>query len=86
MQTQSLIQKQWCLLCVAPSIMLTVDEAASFIGTDPLSIYRLINSGSIHFTRGESSGMMICVHTLWTEMTASTNHQAALKLTNGTNV
>ena len=64
-QTQSLIQKQWCGLCVAPSVMLTLDEAASFRCTDAPSIYSLIYSGAVHFTKNERDGLMICVHTLW---------------------
>jgi hypothetical protein len=77
-QTQSLIQKQWCRLCAAPSIMLTIDEAATFLNTRPNSIYTLIYSGDVHFTGSESNGMMICVHTLW----ATAHHDPTLKLTN----
>ena len=85
-QTQSVIQKQWCLQCVAPSIMLTINEAATFLKTDPLSICRLIKLGTVHFTGGESTGMMICVHTLWTANTARQDHDGALKLTKASSV
>ena len=64
-QTQCLSQKQWCLLCVAPSVMLTVDESATFLASDVTSIYRLIYSGAVHFTRDSSNGLLICVQTLW---------------------
>ena len=83
-QTQSVIQKQWCQRCEAPSIMLTIDEAATFIGTDPLSIYRLIYSGAVHFTGVESNVMMICVHTLWTSTAARVDDDAALRTTEST--
>jgi hypothetical protein len=46
--------------------MLTIDEAARFLATDVNSIYRLIYSGAVHFTRDTSDGLKICVHTLWT--------------------
>ena len=85
-QTQSVIQKQWCLQCVAPSIMLTIGEAATFLNTNPLSIYRLIDRGTIHFTGSESTGMMTCVHTLWTTDTAKQDYDAALKLTGASSV
>jgi hypothetical protein len=78
-QTQSLSQKEWCLRCIAPSVMLTLDEAASFLSTDPLSIYNLIYSGAVHFTGCESDALMICVHTLWT--TRTTRADAAMRLT-----
>jgi len=79
-QTQCLSQKQWCLRCVAPSVMLTVDEAARFLATDVTSIYRLIYSGAVHFTRDTSDGLMICVQTLWTTGTADCD-DAASRLT-----
>jgi len=79
-QTQSLIQKQWCLQCLAPSVMLTIDEAASFISTDASTIYRLINSDAVHFIRHESNEPMVCVHTLWTTSLAKADHDVVLRL------
>ncbi len=79
-QTQSLSQKQWCLLCVAPSIMLTLDEAANFLCTDAPSIYSLIHSGAVHFTKSESEAIMICVHTLWTTRIDRVDEAAGMRL------
>ena len=68
-------------VCVAPSVMLTIDEAVSFLRTDVPSIYSLIYSGAVHFTKNESDALMICVHTLWTTRTSKTDDGAALRLT-----
>jgi hypothetical protein len=61
--------------------MLTLDEAASFLRTDAPSIYSLIYSGAVHFTKSESEAIMICVHTLWTTRTSRADDEAALRLT-----
>jgi hypothetical protein len=80
-QTQSLSQKQWCLLCVAPSIMLTIEEAASFLRTDAISICSVIYSGAVHFTGSASDELMICVHTLWSNRTAAADDEGAMRFT-----
>jgi hypothetical protein len=61
--------------------MLTLDEAASFLGTNESSIYSLIYSGAVHSTKHESDGLMVCVHTLWTTRTVEADDETALSLT-----
>jgi hypothetical protein len=60
--------------------MLTLDEAATFLGIDALSIYSLIYSGAVHCTGTESNGLMICVHTLWTSRSIEVDDDPTLRL------
>ena len=64
-QSKGLRQKQWCALCTSPSIMLTLEEAVSFLGEDKHSIQRLTQSGTVHFMHDPLGELLICVHTLW---------------------
>ena len=45
--------------------MLSVEEAASFLGVDATSIEALTASGSVHLSRDEYGLLLICVLTLW---------------------
>lgn len=45
--------------------MLTLEEAASFLGENQHSIQRLTHSGTVHFAHHPVGELLICVHTLW---------------------
>ena len=46
---------------VERSGMITPDEAAALSGVSTRTIYRWLESGSIHFSETSASGMLICL-------------------------
>ena len=57
--------KQWCSLCTLPSIMLTLEEAASVFGEDMPLVQRLTDSGAVHFTHDALGGAVdLCEYSM----------------------
>jgi len=44
--------------------MVTPEHAARLLGTAPRAIYRLVESGGLHFTEVDSGGLLVCVNSL----------------------
>jgi hypothetical protein len=42
--------------------MVTPEHAARLLGTAPREIYRLVESGGLHFIEIDSGGLLICVN------------------------
>lgn len=55
----------WCLECPEPSPMMTPDEAAIVGETSTRAIYRLIESGSLHFAELENGLVLVCSNSLF---------------------
>ena len=53
-----------CDQCVEASGMITPDEAAALSNVSTRTIYRWLESDSIHFSETPSSGLLICLQTL----------------------
>jgi hypothetical protein len=56
-------QKQ-CDKCAEPSGMITPDEAAALCEVNTRTIYRWLETGSIHFSEIVSEGLLICLSSL----------------------
>jgi excisionase family DNA binding protein len=44
--------------------MVTPEDAARLLGTSPRAIYRLVESGGLHFIEIDSGGLLVCVNSL----------------------
>ena len=53
-----------CDRCTEPSGMITPDEAAALCEVSTLTIYRWLESGTIHFSETASEGLLICLSSL----------------------
>jgi excisionase family DNA binding protein len=53
-----------CDLCTEPSGMITPDEAAALCGVNTRTIYRWLETRSIHFSEIVSDGLLICLSSL----------------------
>jgi len=54
----------WCGPCATIAPMVTPEHAARLLGTAPRAIYRLVESGGVHFTEIDSGGLLVCVNSL----------------------
>jgi excisionase family DNA binding protein len=50
-----------CDRCVEPSGMITPDEAAAVCGVSTRTIYRWLETGSIHFSESGDGALLICL-------------------------
>lgn len=50
----------WCQRCAAEMEMYLPDEAAKLCAISTRTIYRLIESGDLHFTETPDGSMLIC--------------------------
>lgn len=53
---------RWCASCNAMTAMLAPNEAAFQMQITAREIFRLIESGNIHFTETETGGLFVCPH------------------------
>lgn len=53
-----------CHRCTKPSGMITPDEAAALCEVSTRTIYRWLESGTIHFSETASEGLLICLSSL----------------------
>lgn len=54
----------WCSECAAATQMLTPDEAAVVSDTSTRAIYRLLESGRLHFVETENGLVLVCFNSL----------------------
>ena len=54
----------WCDECSATVAMVTPEHAASLGGQSPRQIYRMVESGELHFTEVDAGGVLVCVNSL----------------------
>jgi hypothetical protein len=59
-QTSSL----WCKACGAETLAVTIDVAAGIGSVTQREIFRLIETGLLHFTEMPSGSLLICVESL----------------------
>jgi hypothetical protein len=50
----------WCERCAAGAPMVTPEYAARLSGTTPRAIYRMVESGELHYLETPSGGLLIC--------------------------
>ena len=50
----------WCEHCAAETVMLAPDEAGAHMQTTARKIFRLAESGEIHFLETESGALLVC--------------------------
>lgn len=55
---------EWCESCAAEVVWIAPKSAAQLIGLSPRSIYRLLESGAIHFTEASDEEPQICSSSL----------------------
>ena len=53
-----------CDRCTEPSGMITPDEAAALCEVSTRTVYRWLETGSIHFSEDDQGGLLICLLTL----------------------
>lgn len=53
-----------CLRCGLESRMLTVDEAAALARVSSLTLYRLIEAGTLHYTETTTGALLVCAASL----------------------
>jgi len=64
-----------CDRCTEPSGMITPDEAAALCEVSTRTIYRWLESGTIHFSETASEGLLICLSSLAaTNLSLSVRH------------
>lgn len=66
-----------CDQCAEPSGMITPEEAAALSNVSTRSIYRWLESGSIHFSEPPSRGLLICLRTLAKNISLPVRHSQA---------
>jgi len=54
----------WCSGCELEVVMLTPDEAASITSATTRALYRLIDTGRIHYTETQSGLIRVCFPSL----------------------
>ena len=54
----------WCDACCATVPMVTPEHAAGLCDEAPRAIYRLVESGELHFTEVAAGGLLVCVNSL----------------------
>ncbi len=54
----------WCEQCRAEVRMLTVDQAALMMKIRSLMIYRLVETGDLHFTENDGGLLLVCLDSL----------------------
>ncbi|MCA1592724.1 MAG: helix-turn-helix domain-containing protein [Acidobacteria bacterium] len=54
----------WCAGCGGTATMVTPEDAATLVGTGARSIYRLVESGEIHWAEGPETLVLICLCSL----------------------
>jgi hypothetical protein len=54
----------WCSRCETEVVTVTPNEAAMLVHTDPLTILRRIEAGSIHFIELEAGALLVCSRSL----------------------
>jgi hypothetical protein len=54
----------WCDQCCDEVLMITANEAASFVGTDTRAIFRGVEAGEIHSVDGEGAALLVCTRSL----------------------
>ena len=53
-----------CDRCTEPSGMITPDEAAALCEVSTRTVYRWLDTGSIHFSESDNGGLLICLLSL----------------------
>lgn len=54
----------WCEQCRAEVRMLTVDQAALMMRIRSLVIYRLVETGDLHFAENDEGILLVCLNSL----------------------
>ena len=54
----------WCVGCGGATTLVTPEDAATLVGTGARSIYRLVESGEIHWAEGPKTLVLICLGSL----------------------
>ncbi|MEW6211903.1 MAG: hypothetical protein AB1631_26340 [Acidobacteriota bacterium] len=54
----------WCQQCRNEVTMLTVDQAALMTGVRSLMIYRLVETGDLHFVENSEGILLVCLRSL----------------------
>ena len=62
-RTKSILIR-WCKGCRKPSRMIAADEAAMMTGLSARGIYRLVDTGEVHFTEDQNRLLFVCVTSL----------------------
>ena len=60
----SLVER-WCERCAAQGQWITPDAAALLTNQDTRSIYRRVESGSLHFAETSEAGALVCLGSLF---------------------
>jgi hypothetical protein len=56
---------RWCERCAAQGQWVTPDAAALLTNQDTRSIYRRVESGSVHFVETTEGGALVCLGSLF---------------------
>jgi hypothetical protein len=56
--------KAWCPACAAEVSMVTAEQAATLIGVNTRALYRLAESGVLHFVDTSEGRLLVCVKAL----------------------
>jgi hypothetical protein len=54
----------WCDGCAGRVTMLTVDEAAAFVGASSRAVFQRVETGEIHFAETPEGRLFICLNSL----------------------
>jgi hypothetical protein len=54
----------WCAGCVRRATLVTPEDAATLLGTGARFIYRLVESGEIHWAEGPADLLLVCLNSL----------------------
>ena len=67
--------QQRCDRCTEPSGMITPDEAAALCEVSTRTVYRWLETGTIHFSETAEKGLLICLSSLAaTNISLSASH------------
>ena len=56
--------ESWCARCSAAATLVTPEDAGVLTGTSARSIYRLIESGGVHWGEAPGDLLLVCVSSL----------------------
>ena len=54
----------WCAGCASTATLVTPEDAATLVGTGARTIYRLIESGEIHWVEAARDLVLVCLASL----------------------
>jgi hypothetical protein len=54
----------WCVACGAENFMLTMDQAAAFLGLSSMAVFRLAETGRLHWQETRAGSVLVCRNSL----------------------